>query len=137
MDNNRKTFLPMKNLLVITLLFSSFAISKQILDCERDTDPNDTFANFSDDFKIVIHAETFLPIKTGTLIEYNLVPLNVTYVTAGNIFAERKYESEFGSTLIHKLQIGRNTTFFSSTYYRVDDGERTKTNDYRGGCKLR
>ena len=126
----------MKNLLVITLLFSSFAFSKQILDCERNTDPNSPVGTFSDDFKIIIHAETFLPIKTGTLIEYNLVPLNVTYVTDGNIFAERKYKS-YGSTMIHKLQIGRNTAFFSSTYYLVDDNELTKTDDYSGGCKLR
>jgi len=127
----------MKKLLIITLFFSSFAISKQILDCEMNKDPNDAFGTFSDDFKIVIHANTFLPIKTGTLVEYNLVPLNITYVTSGNIFAERTYESDLGSTLIHRLQIGRNTAFFNSTYYRDDNGEQTKTLSYGGGCKLR
>lgn len=124
----------MKNLLVITLFFSSFGYG-YILDCyisEKETD----IGNFSREVKIEIFSQ-LEPIKKNTYIEYNLVPLRVTKATADSIYAERRYKSDLGGFLVHKLQISRTSPTFISNFYRDDNGKLTKTTQDSGLCKLR
>ena len=124
----------MKNLLVITLLFSSFGYG-YILDCyidERETD----IGRFSREVKIEIFSQ-LEPIRKNAYIEYNLVALRVTEATEDSIFAERRYKSDLGSTLVHKLQISRKSPSFISDIYRDDNGKLTKTTQDSGLCKLR
>ena len=128
----------MKNLLVITLLFSSFGFGSApyILDCVIDKKQSG-LAMSNRDLKIKIFGSTNFPPRKGSLIEYNLAPLFITKITEDNFFAERRFQGDLGFKIVHKLQINKISPQFISYFYRDVNGELTETHRDSGNCKLR
>lgn len=111
----------MKNLLVITLFFSSFGFGFGVLDCLTE-----------EGIDVTIDINNSLE-----RISYNLVGLKFTKVTSQSYFAERKYQTSEGVRMVHKLEIKMNYPTFISNYYRDDNGELIEITKSSGRCKLR
>ena len=122
----------MKNLLVITLLFSSFGLHSQsiILDCESEKESPETGMDYT---KIEI-----LQFKSGGTVMFNNFPITIDSIGQERIWAEREYGVRSFPHKI-KLQINRMSNDVWSTHFIKEFGkdEWRETVMRYHNCKLR
>ena len=122
----------MKNLLVITLLFSSFGLYGQsiILDCEREKESPETGMYYT---KIEI-----LQFKSGGTVMFNNFPMTIYSLGNERIMAEREYNvPRFPQRFL--LQINRmdNDVFETHFIKQFGEDEWKETVSRYHTCKLR
>tara|TARA_B100002019_G_scaffold265586_1_gene255229 strand:+ start:769 stop:1140 length:372 start_codon:yes stop_codon:yes gene_type:complete len=123
----------MKNLLVITLLFSSFVLYSQqypTLDCERENESPATGMSYT---KIKI-----LQFKSGGTIMFNNFPMTIIGLDNDTILAEREYKVGSFPKRIN-LRINRITNDVYVTRFIKEFGkdEWKETTMRYHTCKLR
>ena len=137
MDNNRKTFLPMKNLLVITLLFLVGCSQnfKYVLDCEMSETKLKTNSEIVGNAKI-----SFNDTKVGSSVFYNLIEFKIVESPNENeveypyFFAEKIFNN--GSNR-HYLKINSRRLNILSMFFSKRNGDWVENIRYFSYCKLR